>query len=640
MNSWHTLLAEQLKKHGIDNKDITVPLLSLLEDISCAYEKGDIDKSHLEQSLEKITLELGENKHNLQAQIEQAHASSDKLKESVELLQATLDASKEGVVVIDEKAQVEVCNDAILEIFSVSKQELFDLVKENFLKKIKKHVENYDEVKEEMSFLFNNQGAYAQFTLKLSNKKILECFSLPRIINNETVGRVWNIRDVTELKRSERESRYNAYHDRLTGLPNDTQFKERLEQTLKANKDSTQKIAVLFLGLDGFKIVNDSLGREAGDELLKQVSRRLVGILRNEDILCRHAGDEFVLMLNGVNKIKVASQSAERIINVFEEPFNIHDQEISITASIGIALTPNDGDNHAQLTRNSDIAMYHAKSRGRNNYQFFSEGLERLSSHRLKIKNDLKYALENKEFYLMYQPKVSLKNGNIIGVEALIRWKKEGQHIPPMEFIPIAEEYGLIIPISTWVIDTACQQIAKWNQAGFKDMKVAVNLSTRDLESEDMLSIIKGSVERSGISSRNLEIEITETAIMGDINAAIEVLQSMKDYGISVAIDDFGTGYSSLNYLKRLPISLVKIDKSFIDGLSSSKIDYAMVFSIISLAHILGDEVVAEGVEDLETITALKAMSCDYIQGYYYSRPVSPEEITLMLKNDIRLVID
>ena len=640
MNSWHTLLEQQLKKHGIDNKDIKVPFMSLLEDISRAYEKGQLDKSDLEQSLEKTTLELGENRQNLQAQIEQAHASADKLKESVELLQATLDASKEGVVVIDEKAQVEVCNDAILEIFSVSKQELFDLVKYNFLKKIEKHVENFDEVKEEMSFLFNNQGAYAQFTLKLSNKKILECFTLPRVINNETVGRVWNIRDVTELKRSERESRYNAYHDRLTGLPNDTQFKERLEQTLKANKDSTQKVAVLFLGLDGFKIVNDSLGREAGDELLKQVSRRLVGILRNEDILCRHAGDEFVLMLNGVNKIKVASQSAERIINVFEDPFNIHDQEISITASIGIALTPNDGDNHAQLTRNSDIAMYHAKSRGRNNYQFFSEGLERLSSHRLKIKNDLKYALENKEFYLMYQPKVSLKNGNIIGVEALIRWKKEGQHIPPMEFIPIAEEYGLIIPISTWVIDTACQQIAKWNQAGFKDMKVAVNLSTRDLESEDMLSIIKGSVQRAGISSKYLEIEITETAIMGDINAAIEVLQSMKDYGISVAIDDFGTGYSSLNYLKRLPISLVKIDKSFIDGLSNSKIDYAMVFSIISLAHILGDEVVAEGVEDLETITALKAMSCDYIQGYYYSRPVSPEEIALMLKNDIRLVVD
>jgi EAL domain-containing protein (putative c-di-GMP-specific phosphodiesterase class I) len=209
-----------------------------------------------------------------------------------------------------------------------------------------------------------------------------------------------------------------------------------------------------------------------------------------------------------------------------------------------------------------------------------------------------------------------------------------------MEFIPIAEEYGLIIPISEWVINTACQQIAQWNKAGFKDMKVAVNLSTRDLESEDMLSIIKRSIKKAGISSKSLEIEITETAIMGDINAAIDVLQSMKDYGISVAIDDFGTGYSSLNYLKRLPISLVKIDKSFIDGLSSSKIDYAMVFSIISLAHILGDEVVAEGVEDLETIKALKAMSCDYIQGYYYSRPVSPEEILIMLKKDIRLVTE
>ncbi len=639
MSSWNALLEQQLKKHGLDNKSIEAPYMSLLEDISRAYEKGQVDNGRLEQILEKTTLELGDNQQDLNTQIKQAHANADRLKETVDLLQATLNASKEGVVVIDEKAQVEVCNDAVLEIFSVSKKELFELIKDKFIKKIEKHVKNYDEIKDEMRLLFNDKGAHAQFTLKLTNQKIVECFTLPRVINNETVGRVWNIRDVTALKRSEMESRYNAYHDRLTGLPNDTQFKERLEQILKVNKDSTQEMAVLFLGLDGFKIVNDSFGREVGDELLKQVSRRLLKITRENDILCRHSGDEFVLMLSGVNKIKLASQSAERVINAFEKPFQLLDQEVSITASIGITLTPNDGDNYAQLIRNSDIAMYHAKSRGRNNYQFFSEGLERLSSHRLKIKNDLKYALENKEFYLMYQPKVSLKNGNIIGVEALIRWKKSGQHIPPMEFIPIAEEYGLIIPISKWVINTACDQIAQWNQAGFNDMKVAVNLSTRDLESEDMLSIIKGSIERAGISSQSLEIEITETAIMGDINAAIEVLKSMKDYGISIAIDDFGTGYSSLNYLKRLPISLVKIDKSFIDGLSSSKVDYAMVFSIISLAHILEYKVVAEGVEDLETIVALKAMSCDYIQGYYYSRPASPKDISLMLKKDIRLVM-
>ena len=639
MNSWNALLEQQLKKHGLDHQNIQAPYMSLLEDISRAYEKSQIDKSLLEQTLEKTTLELGGNKQDLNTQVKQAHANAGKLKETVDLLQATLNASKEGVVVIDEKAQVEVCNDAVLEIFSVSKKELFELIKDKFIKKIEKHVKNYDEIKDEMRLLFNDRGAHAQFTLKLTNQKIVECFTLPRVVNNETVGRVWNIRDVTALKRSEMESRYNAYHDRLTGLPNDTQFKERLEQILKINKDSTQEMAVLFLGLDGFKIVNDSLGREAGDELLKQVSRRLLRITRDNDILCRHSGDEFVLMLSGVNKIKLASESAEKVINAFEKPFQLLDQEVSITASIGITLTPNDGDNYAQLIRNSDIAMYHAKSRGRNNYQFFSEGLERLSSHRLKIKNDLKYALENKEFYLMYQPKVSLTDGNIIGVEALIRWKKEGQHIPPMEFIPIAEEYGLIIPISKWVIKTACQQIDEWNKAGFKDMKVAVNLSTRDLESEDMLNIIKTSVEKTGISSGSLEIEITETAIMGDINAAIATLQSMKDYGMSVAIDDFGTGYSSLNYLKRLPICLVKIDKSFIDGVSSSKVDYAMVFSIVSLAHILGYKVVAEGVEDLETIKTLKAMSCDYIQGYYYSRPVSPEEISLMLKNDTRLIM-
>lgn len=632
MDSWHQRLKKQLKDNGLNAVEIKEPYRQLLDDISCDYEKGQADKLLLENNLEQTT-------QDLQSQVKQAHASADKLKESIELLQATLDASSEGVVVIDEQAQVEVCNDAILQMFSITKQQLFDLINKSFLKKIKYYVGNYAEVKEELLYLLQNTAAYSQFTLKMNDQKILECFTLPRVVDNKTVGRVWNIRDVTELKRSERESRHNAYHDRLTGLPNGVQFKEHLEQSLKKYKDIKQKIAILFLGLDGFKIVNDSLGREAGDELLKQVSKRLVGTLRSDDMLCRHDGDEFVMMLNGVNKIKLASQAAERIINIFEEPFYIESQEVSITTSIGIALTPNDGDTHNVLTRNADIAMYHAKSRGRNNYQFFSEGLERLSSHRLKIKNDLKYALENKEFYLMYQPKVSLKDGSIIGVEALIRWKKEGQNIPPMEFIPIAEEYGLIIPISEWVINTACLQIAQWNKAGFKDIKVAVNLSTRDLEYEGMLGMIKNAMKKSDIKSHSLEIEITETAIMGDINAAIEVLQEMKSDGISVAIDDFGTGYSSLNYLKRLPIKLVKIDKSFIDGLSSSKIDYAMVFSIISLAHILGYEVVAEGVEDLETIKALRAMACDYIQGYYYSRPVSPKEITSMLKEDIRLIM-
>jgi len=471
----------------------------------------------------------------------------------------------------------------------------------------------------------------------MKNNTILDCYATPRMMDGKIMGRVWNVRDVTELRRSERESRHDANHDRLTGLPNRVLFRERLEQALKLNHRKKLGLAILFLDLDEFKIINDSLGHEAGDELLKQVSIRLSHTLRNEDVLCRHGGDEFVLMLQGVGKIKSASASAERIINLFEAPFELRGQEVYISTSIGIALTPNDGDSHSLLIRNSDMAMYHAKSRGRNNFQFFSEDLERLSSHRLRIKNDLKLALENNEFHLVYQPKVSLRDGTITGVEALIRWHKNGHMISPMEFIPIAEDYGLIIPISEWVIDSACRQIRLWNDAGFKDIRVAVNLSPRHFERGTVLQDINAAVKKHKINSQSLEIEITETAIMDDVAAAIEALQRVKDQGIQIAIDDFGTGYSSLNYLKRLPINIVKIDKSFVDELSHSEVDSAMVFSIITLAHLLEYKVVAEGVEKKDTMLALKSMNCDYLQGYYFSRPVSAKELGDMLANNTRL---
>ncbi len=611
--------------------------LKVMQDVSCAYEQADEDRLLLERSLDLTSKELTARNLDLQQKIDEANLTKNQLKESFALLQATLDSSSEGVLVIRDNKYVDICNRATLDMFNMDLDTFSHSIGKNFFKNLENHVLNYDEIKGIFSHLKDREDESASFTLEMKNKTILECYATPRMMDGQIMGRVWNVRDVTEIRRSERESRHNANHDRLTGLPNRVLFRERLEQALKLNHRKKLGLAILFLDLDEFKIINDSLGHEAGDELLKQVSQRLAHTLRNEDVLCRHGGDEFVLMLQGVGKIKSASASAERIIDLFEEPFELIGQEIFISTSIGIALTPNDGVTHSMLIRNSDMAMYHAKNRGRNNFQFFSEDLERLSSHRLKIKNDLKLALENNEFHLVYQPKVSLRDGAISGVEALIRWQKNGQMISPMEFIPIAEDYGLIIAISEWVINSACKQIRLWNDAGFKDIKVAVNLSPRHFERGTVLADINAALKKHKISSQSLEIEITETAIMDDVSAAIDALQKVKDQGIQIAIDDFGTGYSSLNYLKRLPINIVKIDKSFIDELSHSEVDSAMVFSIITLAHLLEYKVVAEGVEKKDTMLALKSMQCDYLQGYYFSRPVSAVELGDMLAKNVRL---
>ncbi len=640
MSKWHKLLNRQLKRHSMLAKVEQSDYLSVLQDVSSAYTQADEDRLLLERSLELTSKELTKRNQDLQTKIDEASVAQKQLKESFALLQATLDSSSEGVLVIRENRHVDICNQALLNMFNLERDEFDRLIGHDFFNNLKPFVKNFNKFKSELTNLYRGDDEHASFTIELKNKKILDCYAVPRVVEDKIIGRVWNVRDVTDLRRSEQEARYNANHDRLTGLPNRTLFRERLEQALKLNHRKNLGLAILFLDLDEFKIINDSLGHEAGDELLKQVSQRLRKVLRGEDLLSRHGGDEFVLMQQGVKHIVSASASAERIITLFEKPFELAGKEIYISTSIGIALTPNDGDTHSLLIRNADMAMYHAKSRGRNNFQFFSEGLERLSSHRLKIKHDLKLALARNEFHLVYQPKVSLKYGAIMGVEALIRWQKDGKLIPPMEFIPIAEDYGLIIAISEWVIDNSCRQIRYWIDAGFKDVKVAINISPRHFERGSVLNDINEAVKKYKIERKNIEIEITETSIMDDVKVAILALQKVKDQGIAIAIDDFGTGYSSLNYLKRLPIDIVKIDKSFIDELTVSPVDSAMVFSIITLAHLLGYQVVAEGVEDEKTMFVLKSMNCDYLQGYYFSRPVSASDLSKMLAQDVRLKFD
>ncbi|KAB2929916.1 MAG: EAL domain-containing protein [Candidatus Contendobacter sp.] len=429
---------------------------------------------------------------------------------------------------------------------------------------------------------------------------------------------------------------YMAHYDALTRLPNRLLLNDRLQQALASAERHGSLVAVLFIDLDRFKYVNDSLGHMAGDLLLCEVAQRLSRSLRSEDTISRLGGDEFVVIIPHFDNIQesllVTTIIAKKIMAEMSKPFNISDHEIYSTASIGIACYPTDGQTINDLLKNADSAMYHAKSIGRNSYQFYSKILNDAALERLDMENSLRRALERNEFELYYQPKVETRTRRICGAEALLRWNHPQKgRVSPAQFIPLCEEIGLIIPIGEWIIHTVCQQIKRWQDQGFSSLRIAVNLSPLQFRQPDLIKQVGNALDVAEISSNNLEFEITESAAMEDIDKTIATLGVFKNMGFHLSIDDFGTGYSSLSYLKRFPIHTLKIDQSFIRNLNISFEDAAIVKSIITLAHSLKFGVVAEGVETKEQFDYLYNLDCDQIQGYLFSPPVSADEFTHLL---------
>jgi diguanylate cyclase (GGDEF)-like protein/PAS domain S-box-containing protein len=426
---------------------------------------------------------------------------------------------------------------------------------------------------------------------------------------------------------AEEKINHMAFHDALTGLANRRLFKHKFEDALIRAKDSGEEIGLLFLDLDRFKIINDSLGHSLGDLLLQKVANRLKVTLETQNIICRQGGDEFLILLEGVS-LDETLQVANRIIQSLAQPFRLLEHEVVITPSIGISRYPEHGDNPDSLIKNADIAMYDAKRQGKNNYQLYQITQEEVTSGQLVLEQNLRKALENNEFVLQYQPQLDLKTGSISGVEALIRW----QHptlgfIPPSRFIPLAEETGLIVPIGEWVLRTACFQNKAWQLAGLSSVVVSVNLSIRQFFKPDLISVIKKILDETGLEPQYLELEITESMTM-NIESAIQIIHELKCLGVKVAIDDFGTGYSSLNYLKNLPIDRLKIDQSFVRDIEKISNDRDIVATIITMGHNLKMRVIAEGVESEEQLQFLKYHGCDEVQGYLISKPMSTEEFT------------
>lgn len=437
-------------------------------------------------------------------------------------------------------------------------------------------------------------------------------------------------------KQAEERIRHLAHYDELTGLANRSMFSQRLGHALAQARRSGLQLAVLFIDLDRFKNINDTLGHEAGDSVLREVAERLNGCLRESDTVGRLSGDEFVVLLEGIPQPMHCAEVAQKILDAVARPFALETQEFHLTASIGISTYPADSEDLQSLLKNSDVAMYRAKELGKNNFQFYSAQMNIHTLERLALESSLRRALERNEFVLHYQPKVDIRSGRIIGMEALVRWQHPTKGlIPPMQFIPLAEETGLIVPIGEWVLRTACARNKSWQEQGLPPLCISVNLSARQFAYENLLQDVARVLNETGLDAAFLELEITESMVMHDPEHAIELLNKLKAMGISISMDDFGAGYSLLGYLKRFPINSVKIDRSFIKDLPLDGDDAAITQAIIAMAHGLKLKVIAEGVETGEQLNFLRAHGSDEMQGYYFSKPLPEHEFILLVQNSI-----
>lgn len=427
-------------------------------------------------------------------------------------------------------------------------------------------------------------------------------------------------RDITEQKKSERIISHLAYYDELTGLPNRNMFRQELYSSL-LNKD-IQSLAILFLDLDRFKIINDTKGHSVGDLILKKVAQKLEKIFQNEGLISRQGGDEFIVMLLNVNRIKILD-FCQRIINQFSSPIILDNEEFYITVSIGISLYPEDGVDEETLIKHADTAMYHAKDKGKNNFQFYHSFLIHHTTRMIELESSLRKAIQHNQFMLYYQPQIELSTGTIVGAEALLRWfHPEHGIIAPNEFIPLAEETGLIVPLGKWILETACLQNKQWQNAGKRPIPVSVNVSVRQLQDEDFVEYIKLVLKETQLEPKYLDLEITES-IMQDIESSIKILAELKGIGVSISIDDFGKGFSSLSYLRYLPIDQIKIDKSFVDDITVHASAGQIVKTIIDLGHNLDFGLVAEGIENEAQIQFLVNHGCQKGQGFFFSKPIT-----------------
>jgi len=442
-------------------------------------------------------------------------------------------------------------------------------------------------------------------------------------------------REVKERIDIEQQVRELAHFDSVTGLPNRNLLHDRIAQALLQAQRATESVAIMFLDLDRFKNINDTLGHQVGDALLRQVAVRLSMTLRTSDTLARLGGDEFVLVLPGIASPKSVEGVAEKLISVLQAPLTVEEHALHITTSVGICIYPQDGLDTESLLRNADTAMYQAKAAGRNTFRFFTDAMNQEADRHYRTESALRVAVRTGELRLEYQPLVDMANNRIFGVEALVRWHSPVHGVvPPGQFIGIAEETDLIVEIDSWVLKNACLQAAQWRKNGSPEFTLAVNLSARQFRRKDLVSFVSETLRQTGYPARLLELEITESSLMHNVGEVIETLHQLVALGVRLAIDDFGTGYSSLAYLKRFPVHKLKIDQSFVREIDTAQSDLGIVKTVIALAQTLQLDLLAEGVETYAHLMTLRALGCNWFQGYLFAKPMPADELEKMLRKD------
>jgi diguanylate cyclase (GGDEF)-like protein/PAS domain S-box-containing protein len=548
------------------------------------------------------------------------------LRASETLLNSIVNTAADGIIVIDDSGMLEFVNAAVERMFGWKPLEL---IGRNFDSLLMARSQAGGEPMRRVLTAGVGREVRAQ-------RKDGSVFPIELTLGEMRIdGRIKHaciMRDVTDRKCAEERIHQLAHYDKLTGLPNRALFSQLLEQALAEAKYSKKQVAVLFIDLDRFKLINDSLSHDSGDAVLKQVARRLTDSQFKRNTIARFGGDEFVVLMRDCQIPTDAAEAAQHLLTAIAQPLLLEGQEYHLTASIGISAYPNDGENAQTILKNADIAMYRAKEHGKNNYQFYSAQMNLHSFERLVLERFLRHALDQDEFRVFYQPKIDLVSGRITGMEALLRWFHPAMGmISPVKFIPLAEETGLIVPIGAWVLKAACKQNKIWADQGLPPLRVAVNLSARQFAQDDLHSTILNVLEETGLAPELLELEITESVTMDNPEHAAALLRKLKALGIKLAIDDFGTGYSSLSYLKRFPIDNVKIDRSFIKDIPHDEDDVAITQAVIAMAHSLGLKVIAEGVESGEHVTFLRAHGCEEAQGYLFGAPMAADDFSRLI---------
>lgn len=565
---------------------------------------------------------------------ERVDERTNSLQELLSVARGTLESSADGILVLNNEKEVVNYNNKLLEMCDIPQSLIAARQGDFVIAHIAKQAEDPSAFLDMVSDLSEKNDRIKIEKFNFVHDHIFECYSQPYKSKDKTVGRVWSFRDITQRIVLEKKLEYQATHDSLTGLPNRVLMLDRLQHALEYAKRHQSLFAILFFDLNRFKLINDSLGHAAGDELLKFVAKRLGFMLRKTDTLSRIGGDEFIVIVSNLKHELDAGTVANHLLDAFKDNFDIFGQSLSVSSSVGISIYPRDGTTIGELLRNADAAMYKAKNLGMNQFQFYTAELGAQIAARLELENDLHNAIINNEFILNYQPQYDVASKKISAIEALIRWNHPQKGLLlPIHFIPAAEEIGLSVAIGDWVLKKACEQNKKWQEAGFPPMRIAVNISSKQLIQPDFAQKIKNTLELTQLEPRYLELELTENVIINTVETSIKPITELNALGVHITLDDFGTGNSSINYLKKMPLSRLKIDQSFVSNINLNSSDEVIIQSIISLAKKLNLEIIAEGVETKKQLEFLKSCHCEEVQGYYFSSPVDSNELENLLKS-------